>query len=186
MAVQTGFGDHDSITPVHSRNTTQVPEPPRRRTVLLLVSVLAVLTAVLLIVFVLRLSRQEGAKVNLGDQEFVLGRDTEFAPRIAKFGPLIFAPLRGALTIYVQHLGPDPAKGWLAFSAVAPAAAPAGSKRCVVRRRPPTHDFVDCTGTTYPDDGTGLDQYATRVEPSGQVIINLREPVGRTPPTGPA
>jgi hypothetical protein len=157
-----------------------VPAPPRRRTVLLLVSVLAVLTAILVIVFVLRLSRQPGAKVNIGDQEFALGHDTVFAARVAGNGPLIFAPLRGSLTIYVQHLGADPARGWLAFSAFAPP-GPGQPARCVVHWRPADHDFAGCTGATYPGDGRGLDQYATRVDPSGQVIINLRQSIGTTP-----
>ncbi|MDQ1415837.1 MAG: hypothetical protein QOF81_1450 [Acidimicrobiaceae bacterium] len=142
--------------------------------------ILAVLTAVLLIVFVLRLARKPGAKVNLGDQEFALGKDTVFAAQVAKHGPLIFAPLRGSITLYVQHLGGDPTKGWLAFGAHDPGRPPT----CNVAWRPATHDFEDpCDRAVYPADGTGLDQYATRVEPSGQVIINLRQSIGTTPPT---
>ncbi len=155
------------------------PGRPRRRTALLLTMILAVLTAVLLIVFVLRLSRKPGAKVNLGDQEFDLGKDTVFAAQVAKHGPLIFAPLRGSITLYVQHLGADPAKGWLAFGAHDPGQPP----NCNVAWRPATHDFADsCDRAVYPADGTGLDQYATRVEPSGQVIINLRQSIGTAPP----
>ncbi len=140
--------------------------------------ILAVLTAVLLIVFVLRLARQPGAQVNLGDQQFDLGRDTVFAAKVAAHGPLIFAPLRGSITLYVQHLGTDPAHGWLAFGAH----DPGQRANCFVRWRPATRDFVDpCNQAVYPEDGRGLDQYATRVDPSGQVIINLRQRV--TPPT---
>lgn len=139
--------------------------------------ILAVLTAVLLIVFVLRLARTPGARVNLGDQEFAVGRATVFAPVVAAHGPLIFAPLRGSITLYVQHLGTDPAKGWLAFGAHDSGQA----TKCVVKWRPSTRDFLDpCNQAVYPEDGRGLDQYATRVDPSGQIIINLRQPV---PPT---
>ncbi len=128
----------------------------------------------------LRLARQPGGKVNLGDQEFALGKDIVFAPKVAANGPLIFAPLRGSITLYVQHLGADPAKGWLAFGAV-----PTGETiRCAVQWRPARHDFADpCTQAVYPADGTGLEQYPVRVDPKGQVIINLRQASGTTPPT---
>jgi hypothetical protein len=141
--------------------------------------ILAVLTAVLLIVFVLRLAKRPGAKVNLGEQEFALGKDVVFAARIAEHGPLIFAPLRGSITLYVQHLGPDVAHGWLAFGAHPPLDA----ANCFVMWRPATHDFIDpCNQALYPADGRGLAQYATRVDPTGAVIINLRESVGTVPP----
>jgi hypothetical protein len=147
---------------------------------LLLTMILAVLTAVLLLVFVLRLARQPGGKVNLGDPEFDLGRAAVFAPKVGATGPLIFAPLRpGSVTLYVQHVAADPTKGWLAFGALPPGET---SQKCFVQWRPPTHDFIDpCTHTVYPGDGTGLDQYAVRVDSSGHVIINLRRSIGTTP-----
>jgi hypothetical protein len=141
---------------------------------LLLTMILLVLTAVLLVVFVLRLSRQPGGKVNLGEQEFALGKDTVFAPKVAAHGPLIFAPLRGSLVLYVQHLGNDPAKGWLAVAAQVPGQPP----NCAVQWHAASHEFVDpCTHAVYPEDGQGLPHYAVRVDPSGQVIINLRQPI---------
>jgi hypothetical protein len=141
--------------------------------------ILAVLTAVLVIFFVLRLARSPGAKVNLGDSEFDVGRDTVFAPSVAAHGPLIFAPLRGSITLYLQHLGTDPAKGWLAFGAHDPGQA----ATCLVVWRPATRDFVDhCNQAVFPADGQGLDQYATRVDPSGHVIVNLRQPVTPSAP----
>jgi hypothetical protein len=156
-----------------------VPEPPRRRTTALLIAVLAVLTAVLVVIFVLRLARQPGAKVNLGDQEFQVGKASQFAPRIASRGPLIFPPLRGGLTLYVQHLGPDPAHGWLAFAAQVP--GPHGP--CVVRWQPAQGDFAEtCRGTIFPADGRGLPHYRVRVDQHGEVVINLRAPAGTEPP----
>ena len=142
--------------------------------------ILAVLAAVLLIVFVLRLARQPGGKVNLGDQEFSVGRDTAMAAQISALGrPLLFPPLRGSIVLYVQHLGGDPATGWLAFNAEVPGA----TSPCLVTWKVTTHDFVDCHGTHYPPDGRGLDQYPVRVDPSGQVVVNLRQSIGTTPPT---
>lgn len=156
------------------------PPAPKRRTGLLLTMILAVLAAVLLIVFVLRLARQPGAKVNLGDQEFSVGKDTTIAAQINGLRrPLLFPPLRGSIILYVQHLGGDPATGWLAFNAGVPGVA----SPCLVSWNVPTHDFVDCHGTHYPPDGRGLDQYPVRVDPSGQVVVNLRQTIGTTPPT---
>jgi hypothetical protein len=144
---------------------------------LLLTSILAVLTAVLLLFFVLRLAQSPGAKVNLGDQEFNLGRDTLFAPKVTAHGPLIFAPLRGNITLYVQHLGDAPGKGWQAFGAHDPGQAPT----CNVVWRTTTHTFEDpCNGAVYPATGVGLDQYPTRVDANGDVIVNLRQAVTPT------
>jgi hypothetical protein len=142
--------------------------------------ILAVLTAILIIVFVLRLARQPGAKVNLGEQEFAVGRDTAIAAEITSVRrPLLFPPLRGSIVLYVQHLGDDPTKGWLAFNAQ----PPGQTGPCLVTWRDATKDLVDCHGTHYPADGTGLEQYAVRVDPSGEVIVNLRQSIGTTPPT---
>jgi hypothetical protein len=210
VAIQAWFGNHDSIRPTHARNTTQVPadspgepvtpekavgpgEPvaprplsrpkapgARRRTGLLLTMILAVLAAILLLIFVLRLSHESGAKVQAGSQEFSLGRADFFAPEIVTNGPLIFPPLRGSITLYVQHLGANDDHGWLAFDAHDPG-QPA---TCYVKWRPATHDFLDpCDHVAFPADGEGLDQYAASVDSSGDVIINLRQTIGTTPPT---
>ena len=135
-----------------------------------------------------QLARQPGGKVNLGDQEFSLGNDVVFAQTVAKRGPLIFAPLSGHVTLFVQHLGTKPAEGWLAFDAHVEG-QPAD---CFVKWRPATVDFVDqpavgvkgvqCAPMVFPADGTGLEHFATRVS-SNQVVINLRQPIGTSPAT---
>ena len=143
-------------------------------------SVLAVLTAILVVVFVLRLARSPGAKVNLGDQEFSVGRDTVFAAAIAADKrPLFFPALRGSLTLYVQHIGADPGHGWLAFSAQ----APGRPGRCLVRWTVAAQEFTDCTGVGYPPSGAGLVQYPVRVDSGGTVIVNLRQSIGTAPPS---
>ncbi len=93
---------------------------PRRPTAVLLITVLAVLTGILLVVFFVRLSNQPGGKVNIGNQQYDVGKAANIAPSIAKQGPLLFPALRGQLVIYLQHLGSDPGHGWLAFDAHAP------------------------------------------------------------------
>ncbi|MGH9123807.1 MAG: hypothetical protein ACRDZ8_03645 [Acidimicrobiales bacterium] len=148
-------------------------EGPSRQTALLLIAGLAVLAAVLLVTFVLRLSEKPGAKVNLGTDEFTMGRAAAFAPLVVTNGPLIFPPPHGHLTLYVQHLGTDVKKGWLAFDAHDPGQPP----RCLVRWQPAGHDFVDpCDQATFPADGQGLVQYSAQVNKSGDVIIDLRQP----------
>lgn len=150
-------------------------EGPSRQTAILLIAGLSLLAAVLLVIFVLRLSQKPGAKVNLGSDEFTMGRATAFAPLVATNGPLIFPPPHGRhLTLYVQHLGTDARKGWLAFDAHDPA-QPAP---CLVRWQPAAQVFVDpCDQARFPADGQGLAQYSAKVNKSGDVIVDLRQPV---------
>jgi hypothetical protein len=152
---------------------------PRRELSFVIIGALAVLTAVLLIIFVLRLAKQPGARVNLGGQEFDVGKAPVFAPDVTRYGPLKFVAPRGKIDLLVQHLGPDPLKGWLAFEAHAPDEA----RTCVVQWQPPAHHFTDpCTGRLFPADGTGLTHYPVRVASNAHVIINLRQSTGTTPP----
>jgi len=159
---------------------TRRPTPRRGRS-LLLIAGLAVLTAVLLLVLVLRLARDPQAKVNLGDQEFDVGQATTIARPILAAGPLLFQALRGTqLDIFVQHVDPDPTRGWLAFLAHAPGEA----RTCLLRWEAAALDFSDpCSTRRFPATGDGLAQYATRVDTHGHVIVNLRASVGTTPPS---
>jgi hypothetical protein len=149
---------------------------PRRRTSALLIGILAVLTAVLVIIFVLRLAKAPGAKVQLGTSEFEVGRATALAKPIDRDGPLLFQALRGgSLDIFVQHLGADPAQGWRAFEAHAARAA----RSCQIQWQRAAHDFMDpCSRQVYPPDGQGLTQYAATVLANGRVVVDLRQPAG--------
>jgi hypothetical protein len=153
---------------------------PRRLTSVLLIVVLALVFAILLAVFFVRLSNQPGTTVNVGANQFDVGKATNLAPEIAKGGPLLLPPLRGdQLALYVQHLGADPDRGWLAFEARAPGQA----RTCLLRWSQSSRDFTDpCDGRAFPADGSGLDQYAVRVDPKGRVIVDLRQTVGTVPP----
>jgi hypothetical protein len=133
---------------------------------LLVAGGLLVLTAVLILVFVLRLSRTEGAKVKLASDVFRVGSARHFAPEIARHGPLLFQdPLaRGTgRNIYVQHLGADPSTGWIAV------AAPRGTS-CDVSWS--GRSFVDCHGDHGPD-GHALASYPVTVA-LGVVTVDLR------------
>jgi hypothetical protein len=156
--------------------------PKRRTSSALLLGILAVVFAVLLILFVLRLARQPGAKVNLGSQEFSVGRADKLAAAIQRARtPLLFQALRhGAPDLFVQHVGSDPEHGWVAFAAT----APGESRSCQLRWLATRGTFTDpCSGRTFGATGDGLDQYAVRVDPARTVIVNLRQPIGTTPPS---
>jgi hypothetical protein len=154
---------------------------PGNRTPILLIAGLAVLTAILIVVFFVRLSNQPGQQINIGSQEITVGKAAIFAPAVAKDGPLLFQALRGnELDIFVQHLGADPLRGWLAFEAHAPGEA----RSCLLRWRQASHDFSDpCSARTFPADGAGLDQYAVRVDPKTKLVINLLTTLGTVPST---
>ena len=151
---------------------------PSGRTSALLIAILALLTAVLVSVFIVRLAHDQTTKANVGTQEFAVGRSTVMARRVAVTGPFLFEQLRGAAPdLYVQHLGHDPAHGWLAFAA-RPDGAP---QRCDLVWTPLSNDFEQakgCPGPSYPADGQGLLHYQARVDPKGVVVINLRQSTG--------
>jgi hypothetical protein len=156
-----------------SRPPTGRPAP-RRGTSLLLISLLGVLTAVLLIVFVLRLARSSDTKVQLGANTFDAGKAAQLAPEIAEHGPVLFQGLRGrGLDLYLQHVGTDVVHGWLAFKADPPGG-------CVLRPQPAQHTLA-CNGVTFPGDGRGLDHYAVTVDSKGKVIVNLQVSTGTIP-----
>ncbi|HZQ26579.1 MAG TPA: hypothetical protein VFA94_02665 [Acidimicrobiales bacterium] len=160
-----------------------------RKTALITAALLALLTAVLVVVFVLRLSRSPNARVQLGDSVFEVGQVRRLAPPIARQGPLLFPDLlRRGRTIYVQHLGSDDKTGWLAFEGHAPEthAPETQAPGCQVRWDAGRQVFVDpCDGGTYPPDGTGLVHYPTVVKEKKKagftLYVDLRNPSGTTP-----
>jgi hypothetical protein len=154
------------------------PAPGNRRSILLIAG-LAVVAAILIVVFFVRLSNQPGHKVNVGSEEFAVGKAATYAPAVAKDGPLLFQALRGnKLDIFLQHLGTDPVLGWSAFEAHAPDEA----RSCLLRWRQASHDFSDpCSARTFPADGTGLNHYAVRVDPKTNLVVNLQTTTGTAP-----
>lgn len=134
---------------------------PKVRTALVAAG-LALLTAVLVFVFVLRLAGSEDAKVQLGDAVFEAGQVRRMAPQIERGGPLLYPDLLGRdRPIYIQHLGTDVKTGWLAIEAHVPGAA----RECIVSWDDKQGVFVDaCSKTAYPADGTGLTRYPTEVK----------------------
>lgn len=111
-------------------------------------------------------------QVNLGDDEFNLGRADRRSEELMQRGPLLFPGLLGPDRGYivVTHQGADPLKGWHAFDAV-PAGQPV---TCAVRWIAERGQLVDpCTSTVYPLDGTGLQTYPVFINPKKEVVIDL-------------
>ncbi len=115
-----------------------------------------------------------GVDVRLGDDVFNAGQVERLAAAVERDGPIAIADAspRRARDLYLQHLGPTPEEGWLAFSAQAPGA----ERRCLLQWLPAEEEFVDpCSERRYPGDGEGLLRYPTMVE-EGRLSVDLRQP----------
>jgi hypothetical protein len=76
----------------------------------------------------------------------------------------------GDRDVYLQHLGTDEDRGWVAFDTRPPGA----SRDCAVRWVPEDEAFEDpCTGDRYPPNGEGLRQYPVTID-DGRVGVDLR------------
>ncbi|MGH9165724.1 MAG: hypothetical protein ACRDZW_09460 [Acidimicrobiales bacterium] len=144
--------------------------PDRTRTVVV-GSVVALALAAVLLALVVRFAAQNPDRANLGSPvlRFNAGRLSE---EIAKRGPFLFKdPLNNDREVYVQHLGTNANRGWLAVGAYASRV----SLDCLLGWNAPTRRFVDpCTTTTYPPDGAGLTTYPATVT-KGVVNVDLRK-----------
>ena len=168
-------------------STTPYRPPKRRGGVGLLTgSIVAVLLAVAIGVTLVELANSGTVKSHLGSPVFLAGRARDLAPQVAKGGPIGLPPLLGhSRPIYLQHLGGDERKGWVAVQALIPGEA----GRCVLQWVASTATFRDpCTGAAYPADGAGLVRYPAVVLPSDRVQVDLRTPLapGTTVTTGTA
>lgn len=150
------------------------PRRSRRATTFVTVAAVAMAAAVILVVVLVELSSSGGVKSQLGEATFPAGRATELAPEVAARGPLLYPDLLGKdRPIYLQHLGPDPALGWVAVVAV----APGGGPRCVLRWQA-DHRFHDpCSAASFPADGSGLQRYPATVSRSDRITVDLRTPL---------
>jgi hypothetical protein len=149
-----------------------------RRTVLF-TAIGAVVAAALLFAVVARVSTTAATSSGKTDSEgnrvaqFELGRAKDFAPTIARGGPILLPDPQGrSRDIFVQHLG---GTDWRAFEARA-AGAP---RRCVLSWQQDAREFRDpCDGRVYPADGTGLVSFPTVVNDDGDVVVDLSHPTG--------
>jgi hypothetical protein len=129
-----------------------------------------VVVALLLGLLLLRLARGGDVEVRLGSDTFDAGRANRIAAEVADRGPALYSDVAGgSRDVIVNHLGDDPATGWVAFSAREPGAP----RDCYVEWQPETSQFVDrCSGRSYPSDGAGLEQFPVSVV-DGDVIVDI-------------
>jgi hypothetical protein len=142
----------------------------KRGTALVITAIAGVLAGVLLFVGVAALTGSGKAKSHLGADRFVVGRAGTLANTVDRLGPLLFQDLVGGeRDIYIQHFDGQ----WHAFAAHAPGAP----RRCQLKWRRGTKDFVDrCSQATFPADGTGLTRYQTIVDAKGKLVVDLKAP----------
>ena len=140
----------------------------------IVVGAAGVLTAVILVIFVLWVTSQIGNKLvfRVGDEQFQDITADRMAARIADEGPVLFPDVSAnrSRDIYVQHLGSDPKMGWLAFDARKPGA----TRECFLEWQRDRQLFVDrCDKSEVAADGAGLRQYPAVVNNNGKVVINF-------------
>lgn len=135
-----------------------------------------VLAAVAVAILLLRLARGGDVEVRLGSDTFDAGRAERIAAEVADRGPALYSDVAGgSRDLVVNHLGADPATGWVAFSAREPGAA----RDCYVEWQAAAATFVDrCSGRAYPPDGDGLEQFPVSVV-DGAVVVDINRAAER-------
>lgn len=141
----------------------------------LLVAGVGVVVALIVAFLVAQAATRGDVEVRLGDDEYDAGRVAALAETIAEGEglPLLYQDLVGGdRHIFVQHLSDDTDEGWVAFSAFDP-----DRPECLVEIDRHARQLVnECTGETYPRDGSGLRFYETRVD-DGDLFVLLNEPI---------
>lgn len=147
----------------------------------LVVGLTGVVIALLLGGMVLWVSNSgDAVTIQLGDAQFDAGFADGQAEEIDARGPILYADLgsSGSRDIYVQHIGDDPAVGWLAFSARRPAIDP---RDCTLSWSEESRTFtlesssdVECDDIVVDELGCGLERYPVGVI-DDKVIVFLNE-----------
>lgn len=113
-----------------------------------------------------------GVKIQLGADEFDLGRADRWTTTIARTGPLLFQAVNGDIDLFLNHTGTQNGVGWSAFLARADGADRATCSISIDRATKQLRD--PCTGAVYPPDGGTLRHYPVRVDDHGHVVVTLR------------
>lgn len=125
---------------------------------------------------VANLASSGDVEVNLGDDRFNAGNVENRAESVAEGGPVLFPdPANFRRSIYIDHGGDDPDRGWTAFGAFVP-----DRPECSVTFDPEVDEFManpPCEpATTFPRSGAGLRQFPTEVI-DGRLYVDLQDPV---------
>ncbi|MBV8979551.1 MAG: hypothetical protein JO086_01490 [Acidimicrobiia bacterium] len=145
---------------------------PNRGRMVILSAAAGVVVAIVIFAGVISLVGSGKAKSKLGSNLFHLGKAKNQAKIVERNGPLLFAdPLEKGRDIYVNELARNQ---WVAVE-VHP---PGESKSCTVKWVASTKVFHDpCSGHDFPADGTGLVRYHTFIEKSGDLVVDLHQPI---------
>jgi hypothetical protein len=145
---------------------------PNRSRMVILSAAAGVVVAVVLFAGIVSLVGSGKAKSKLGSNVFKIGNAKDQAAIVERNGPLLFAdPLEKGRDIYVNHVGPNQ---WVAVE-VHP---PGESKSCTVKWNGRSHTFHDpCSGSDYPADGAGLVRYKASIDSSGNLVVDLHQPL---------
>ena len=134
----------------------------------------AIVLIAIVTVFVALAASRGDVEINLGDDRFEVGSAERIAEAIAEDGglPALFPDLVNRdRPLFVQHLGDDPEKGWVAFGAFDP-----DDPTCLVEIDREAGTLVNACDpdVTYPLDGDGLRAYPVTVE-DGDVFVDINE-----------
>lgn len=141
----------------------------RRRQVVIM-SLVAVAFAAALVFLVVQYASKNPDSANLGSAVVKLDAERT-AKQIAETGPYALQDPRGDRDVYLQHVGDDPATGWVLVLAYPPGEP---DKKCAVVWDVKRDLFeAPCSKRTYPADGSGLTTYPAPVT-DGRVVIDLR------------
>lgn len=140
----------------------------------LAVAGVAIVLIAVVAVFVALAASRGDVEIKLGDERFNAGQTDRLAEEIDDGGglPFLYQDLVGNdRHLFVQHLGDDPDKGWVAFGAFDP-----DDPDCVVlldREEEILRSECD-ESTTFPLSGEGLRQYPVSVE-GGRIFVDVNE-----------
>ena len=147
------------------------PDPNRSRMVILSAAA-GVIVAIVVFAGILSLVGSGKARSKLGSNLFKIGKAKNQAQIVDRNGPLLFPdPLQKGRDIAVNHVGNNQ---WVTVE-VHPPGEP---KSCTVKWNESTRIFHDpCSGKDYPADGAGLIRYKTSIDKSGDLVVDLHQPI---------
>src|SRR3954467_11874567 len=145
---------------------------PNRSRMVILSAAAGVIVAIVVFAGILSLVGSGKAKSKLGSNLFKIGKAKNQAQIVDRNGPLLFPdPLQKGRDIAVNHVGNNQ---WVTVE-VHPPGEP---KSCTVKWNESTHIFHDpCSGKDYGADGTGLVRYKTSIDKSGDLVVDLHQPI---------
>ena len=134
-------------------------------------SVISIALGVGLVFAVVPLAGSNRIEVKLGDDDFNAGGAEDLAAEISERGPVPWAPLSRGRSIWINHIGDDPGKGWFAFDVQSPGA----DEDCVVDWDAAQRLFADTCDPTlvYSATGDGLTQFGVWVDDDGDLIVDV-------------